>query len=806
MSTGNAIGPAASVLTPAQLLHFEVLSNLRGLFNSIYSGQPSNAKGVDYNQVAKSLIASLSPWDHASPDNTQQLYKIGLDGTVALFTPSASPAFGMNRDVESKVISVPSSGPPIATGGFTAGDVFVPGGQFLTAVSTTIASGSNGVSLPQSTINVLNAASLPGSGILFVQTSQGFQRVSYSGKTGTTLTGCSGGLGTMATGGLIQNCSTNSIYRITGSPAAFSSGYPAPWADQIDSGSGGLWGGLVFDSYGSFSGRLIAMSKSGKIYLLDSSGSPALAGGGTGVWADLATLLPGVGGHVEGCAIAPASFGPYAGWLVVGIENDAGNDDPSSGLVCVVAPPTYGSQIALPIANIGFATESLQFAPSMGSTYYQTEIDFWGEARNRIYSLSAGQLLAHAGSLFAVNEMAGEFWAISYDPVSFSYRQKYAGRLPSSWSSGGFWFQGTEAEAGCFAQQAAVLSSFGSWQVVNGDTNFLTSQGPAACVAPADRNQNYQTTTWRLYVAALCGLTQGGYTSGRIYYQFRPVGAGAWSNWTDATPTSPFTPRQIPPAIASQDGDVYLFAADVNGDVWYARLRPTQSNWVRVPGIGSCDANTGPAAALVNGRVVVAILTGGQIALTELGVGGRSGSGYGVPSQQAGAFGSIPGQWWTGLGAVPSSSGLTSRSPSVVQFQGELWVVAVGAAGNSYGFADGSVVAASRSAAGEWGAWGEIPVGGVVSTSVGASTPVDEIGFLGSGVPRPANAQLVLVARGTSATGYNAFVNVASTAGAWTSWAQIAGGTILGPPAVAVAPVANSALGTCCEARLLMGA
>lgn len=798
MSTGNSVGPCASVLSPAQPLHFEVLANLRGLFNSISPGQPSNAKGIDYNQVSKSLIASLSPWDHASPDNTQQLYKVGADGSVALFTPSATPSFGMNRDVESKVATVPAGGPPVSTGGFTAGDVFVPGGQNLSAISTTIASGSNGASLPQATIFVSTTAGFASSGIVFVQTGQGFQRVSYSGKTSTTLTGCSGGGGVMSTGGVIQNCSPNSIYRITGSPAGFSAGYPAPWADQIDSASGGLWGGLVFDGYGSFSGRLIAVSKSGKIYLLDSSGAPVLATATNGVWADLAVLLPDVGGHVEGCAVAPASFGPYAGWLVVGIENDAGNDDLNSGLICVVAPPSYGSQVALPIANIGFATESLQFAPIMGSTFYQTEIDFWSEARNRIYSASAGQLLAHAGSLFAVNEMAGEFWTVAYDGVSSSFRQRFVGRLPSSWSSGGFWFQGTECEASCFAQQTPVLPGFGGWQVVNGDTNFQTSQGPSACVVPANQGQNYQTTAWRLYVAALCSLTQGSYVTGRIYFQSRLLG-GAWGpTWTDASSGAPFTPRQVPPAIASQDGEAYIFAADLVGDVWYRRITsPTPpSSWVRVPGAATCDANTGPAAALVNGRVVVATLSGGQLGLVELGVGGRSGGGYGIAAQQAVGFGTSPGQWWTSIGLVPSSAGLTVRSPTVVQFQGELWVLAVAVAGNSLGYPDGSVLAVSRSAGGDWGGWGEIPAAGIVSTSVGASTPVDEIGFLPSGVPRPANAQLVLAARGTSGTGSNTFVNAASPSGVWTSWASVVGGTIQGPPAVAVAPVANSLLGT----------
>jgi hypothetical protein len=66
--------------------------------------------------------------------------------------------------------------------------------------ATTIAVGSNGQSLPQSTINVASSASYPTSGTTYVSTSAGLQLVTYTGKTATTLTGCSGGTGTMATG------------------------------------------------------------------------------------------------------------------------------------------------------------------------------------------------------------------------------------------------------------------------------------------------------------------------------------------------------------------------------------------------------------------------------------------------------------------------------------------------------------------------------------------------------------------------------------------------------------------------------
>ena len=72
-----------------------------------------------------------------------------------------------------------------------------------TSASTTIAVGSNGQSLPQGTINVSSAAAFLSAGTLRVTTSGGVQTVTYTGKTATSFTGCSGGTGTMSTGGAV---------------------------------------------------------------------------------------------------------------------------------------------------------------------------------------------------------------------------------------------------------------------------------------------------------------------------------------------------------------------------------------------------------------------------------------------------------------------------------------------------------------------------------------------------------------------------------------------------------------------------
>lgn len=77
----------------------------------------------------------------------------------------------------------------------------------ISGAITTIASGSNGASLPQATINVASATNFTASGTILVTTAAGVQTVTYTGKTGTSFTGCSGGTGAMSTGGNVSQTS-----------------------------------------------------------------------------------------------------------------------------------------------------------------------------------------------------------------------------------------------------------------------------------------------------------------------------------------------------------------------------------------------------------------------------------------------------------------------------------------------------------------------------------------------------------------------------------------------------------------------
>lgn len=68
--------------------------------------------------------------------------------------------------------------------------------------TTVVAAASDGATLPQATINVEDTTKFPssaGAGLVRIQTSLGYQEIQYTGKTGTSFTGCTGGTGTLST-------------------------------------------------------------------------------------------------------------------------------------------------------------------------------------------------------------------------------------------------------------------------------------------------------------------------------------------------------------------------------------------------------------------------------------------------------------------------------------------------------------------------------------------------------------------------------------------------------------------------------
>ncbi len=85
----------------------------------------------------------------------------------------------------------------------------------MIAHSTTIAVASNAQTLPQATINVASTGGFPAIGSIHVASATGDNVVAYTGITATTFTGCTGGGGSMSTGGVVY------LAAITGASPAF---------------------------------------------------------------------------------------------------------------------------------------------------------------------------------------------------------------------------------------------------------------------------------------------------------------------------------------------------------------------------------------------------------------------------------------------------------------------------------------------------------------------------------------------------------------------------------------------------------
>jgi hypothetical protein len=105
---------------------------------------------------------------------------------------------------------------------------------------TSIAVASNGQALPQSTINVASTTGFPTSGYIYVLTTLGYQPVTYTGTTGTTFTGCSGGIGTMSTGNPVTiNYASSGSFNITSSAGVQTVSYTGTTHNTFTGCSGG---------------------------------------------------------------------------------------------------------------------------------------------------------------------------------------------------------------------------------------------------------------------------------------------------------------------------------------------------------------------------------------------------------------------------------------------------------------------------------------------------------------------------------------------------------------------------------------
>lgn len=467
---------------------------------------------------------------------------------------------------------------------------------------------------------------------------------------------------------------------------------------------GGLWGGLGFDTEGDFGGRLIAMEANGAIYLVSADGAP--------------TLLIDLKMRLEGVAVAPRSFGPLGGQIIVGVEGYS-DDDPHGGKIYAI---DAAGQATL-LANIGYAAEDLRFIPPRGGTFYQTQLAFDRERENRILCASAGQFLNRLGRLVVVNEMTGELWEVAWD--GSRYTQQPVGRVPGRWSTAGFYVQGTELESGCFVAKPPRIPNWNDWRPVPG--GFTTERAPAATVdAYGDvflfgnnrSDSEVYLNSFNKMDESLAAVPEEPDT-GRD-----PDTDRQWSGWRP-------DPQKIESdhalSCSLHNTRLYAFAVDQEGRIRHKYYRFDEPElslrpWDDIP--GGLLTSTSVASAIVNGRLVVSAVGSDQkVYLNELAPGGR---------------------YWSGWDAVPGE-GHTDVTPAVVSFQDELYIF-------TKGLTSKRILVRMRTVDGFWLPWAEVPGDGRTDEAITAIT---------------ADGQLYLFVKGTDMMPY---VNICSETGTWSGW------------------------------------
>jgi hypothetical protein len=481
--------------------------------------------------------------------------------------------------------------------------------------------------------------------------------------------------------------------------------------------STGPWGGLAFDTEGDFGGALVVAEVNGKIYRVDARG----------VFQGVADLKQ----RLEGVAVAPPHFGPFAKHIVVGVEGAADND-PASGRIYAIGAD--GNVMLL--ADIGFAAESIQFVPRNGGAYYQTELRFDGQAENRILLAGASQFLSRRGRMIIVNEYWGEVWEVDWN--GREYTQSLIGRPPRPWTTASMCDQSTEFEAGCFAEKPPTLPRWSDWVRIPG--HAATDRAPAAAFDAAGVLHVLVkgTDDHRIYANSTETPLQDG-----------PSPRMGWIGWR-ALPGGPRTDHAL--AMIHFGGHLFAFAVRPDGAVVQQRLTlPVTAGarvdeaWPEVPGGTRTDAAVSAASA--NGKLVVAAkgIVDGRVYVNEM----------------------TPRERWTGWRLVPGGA-RTDTAPATVGFQGELYVLIKELRSRR-------ILATVRLRNGSWTEWAELPGEGVTDAPVAAV----------AAVARGASAvdeQLYVFA--TAAHGGGPYWNVASGTGTWSGWQPLPAG---GPKDIALA-------------------
>ncbi|MBI1764413.1 MAG: hypothetical protein HYR56_23550 [Acidobacteria bacterium] len=459
---------------------------------------------------------------------------------------------------------------------------------------------------------------------------------------------------------------------------------------------GGMWGALTFDTEGSFGGRMIAASAEGKIFLVSA----------TGAFTELIDLQL----RLEGATVAPPTFGPLAQQLIVGVEG-YGDQDMHGGEIYAI---NAAGKVTM-LANIGYAVEHLEFIPPQSGTYYQNEICFDRERENRLLSVSASQFLNRLGRLIAVNELTGELTEIAWEGAR--YTQQSVGTVPGRWSSAGFFIQGTELEAGCFAVRAPVVPKWTDWALLPG--TLVTDRAPS--VAASVYGDLYAFTVSQ--------------TNRHVFSNHMRRQDAVWEGWQEES-ALPAQPLVTPHALSSTQHNAVVYAFGVLSDGRIQQRVVISDNeafgpqaWHDVP--GGMLTTTAVASGVANGRLVLCALGQNQgIFLNELQPGGRA---------------------WSGWSEIPGG-GRTDVTPTVATFQDELYVFIKGLTSRR-------ILVKTRSADGVWTPWAEVPGAGRADAPISAVSTQEQLYLF---IKQPETRAPL--------------VNIASPTGTWSGWLPIPNG------------------------------
>jgi Tol biopolymer transport system component len=156
--------------------------------------------------------------------------------------------------------------------------------------------------------------------------------------------------------------------------------------------------GITFDTVGTFGFKMILTDRRGPVWTVDSAGNTA--------------LIADVGQQIEGPAVAPLSFDPYGGQIIV--ANEFADDVfaiSGTGVVTEIATVDGGeAAVEIPPTVCNFGTSQGAYFVAM-------------EEQNQIMSFPASLFTGLSGDILIPSELITDFWKLHSNGSSISTTQ-----------------------------------------------------------------------------------------------------------------------------------------------------------------------------------------------------------------------------------------------------------------------------------------------------------------------------------------------------------------------------------------------